>query len=203
MAAEGKSIKSFVLMVRYPGAVAFLSPEGAKKFHKLEDLKGAIAGVTAPGSSSHFFVNYLLAKHGLAAEDVSVVGLGANASRVAAIDRSKVDIGILFEPGVTQLVHRSPSAVMLADTRTQGGVQQVFGTMTYPSVVLYATGSWLGQNPETARRLARAIQRTLRWMQEHSPEQIAEKIPADSVEMTQLFMWKLSATPWRCFHRTV
>jgi NitT/TauT family transport system substrate-binding protein len=177
MAAEGRSIQSFVTMVRYPGAVAILSPEGAKKIHRLEDLKGATAGVTAPGSSSHFFLNFLLAKHGLSPNDVSVIGLGGGASRVAAMERSKVDIGILFEPSVTQLLRRSPSAKILADTRTREGVQEVYGTATYPSAVLYTPSSWLQQNPDSARRLARAIQRTLVWIQEHSPEQIMERMP--------------------------
>jgi NitT/TauT family transport system substrate-binding protein len=177
MAAEGKSIQAFVTMVRYPGAVAVLSPEGARKIHRLEDLKGATAGVTAPGSSSHFFLNFLLVKHGLSPSDLSVIGLGGGASRVMALERSKVDLGILFEPGVTQLLRRSPSSVILADTRTREGVQEVYGTATYPSAVLYAAGSWLKQNPEPARRLARAIQRTLAWIQEHSPEQIMEKMP--------------------------
>src|SRR4051812_15864446 len=81
MAAEGKSIQAFVTMVRYPGAVAVLSPEGARKIHRLEDLKGATAGVTAPGSSSHFFLNFLLVKHGLSPSDLSVIGLGGGASR--------------------------------------------------------------------------------------------------------------------------
>jgi NitT/TauT family transport system substrate-binding protein len=177
MAAEGKHIKAFVEMVRYPGAVAILSPEGAKKVHRIEDLKGVTAGVTAPGSSSHFFLNYLLTKHGLSPSDVSVIGLGANASRVMAIERSKVDLGILFEPGVTQLLHRSPSAVILADTRTRNGVEQVYGTDTYPSAVLYSTADWLKQNPATARHLALAIRTTLEWIQQHSPEQIMEKMP--------------------------
>jgi NitT/TauT family transport system substrate-binding protein len=178
MAAEGKSIQAFVTMVRYPGAVAVLSPEGAKKIHRLEDLKGATAGVTAPGSSSHFFLNFLLAKHGLSPNDVSVIGLGGSASRVMAMERSKVDLGILFEPSVTQLLRRSPSALILADTRTREGVQEVYGTATYPSAVLYTPTSWLKQNPESARHLARAIQRTLAWIQEHSPEQIMDKMPA-------------------------
>lgn len=177
MAAEGKSIRAFVVMVRYPGAVAVLSPEGARRIHRIEDLRGATAGVTAPGSSSHFFLNYLLTKHGLSSKDVSVVGLGVNASRVAAIERSKVDIGILLEPGVAQLLNRNPAAIILADTRTAEGVQRVYGSATYPSAVLYANSSWLTENATTTRHLARAIQRTLAWIQKHSPEEIIEKTP--------------------------
>ena len=178
MAADGKSIKAFVSMVRYPGAVAILSPEAAQRIHSVEDLKGATAGVTSPGSSSHFFLNFLLRKHGLSPADVSVVGTGGGASRVMAIERNKVAVGVLYEPGVTQLLHRSSSARILADTRTGEGVQQIYGVPNYPSAVLYSNGAWLKENPDTARRLARAMQRTLKWIQEHSAEQIMERMPA-------------------------
>jgi NitT/TauT family transport system substrate-binding protein len=179
MAAEGKNVKSFVLMAKYPGAVAVLSPEGAKKYHRIEDLRGATVGITAPGSSSHFFLNYLLQTHGVSPRDVNVLGLGANASRVAALERSTVDAGVLFEPGVTELTHRTRKAVVLADTRTPEGVRSLYGTSDFPSAVLYATGSWLHNHPDVARRLTRAILRTLTWIAEHSPEQIADRMPAD------------------------
>ena len=91
MAAEGRSLRSFVVIMRYPGSVAVLSPAGAKKIRRVEDLKGATVGVTSPGSSFHFFINYLLIKHGRSPEDVSIVSLGGNMSRVAAIAHSKVD----------------------------------------------------------------------------------------------------------------
>lgn len=179
MAAEGKRIKSFLVTIRYPGSVAILSPAGAKKIRRVEDLKGGTVGVTSRGSSFHFFINYLLIKHGLSPEDVSIVSLGANMSRIAAIEHSKVDSGVLVEPGVTQLLGRSPESKVLADTRTLPGVQQVYDTDRYPSAVLYAREDWLEENADSARRLAHGTQRALRWIQNHSPEQMAEKVPTE------------------------
>jgi NitT/TauT family transport system substrate-binding protein len=43
--------------------------------------------------------------------------------------------------------------------------------------VLYATGDWVRANRDTVERLAHVITRTLRWMQSHTPQQIAEKAP--------------------------
>lgn len=179
MAAEGRAVKAFVLIGRYPGAVAVVSPEGRKKIRRIEDLRKATVGVTAPGSSSHFFINYLLTTHGMPLDDVGVVGTGGGASRVTALERSKVDVGVLFEPGVTRLLRRAPEAAVLVDTRTAEGVRSVFGTDVYPSSVLYTTGPWLEKNPDTARRLTRAIVRTLQWIQSHTAEQIAEKMPPE------------------------
>lgn len=177
MAAEGKAIRAFVNLTRYPGAVLVASPEGAKRISRIQDLKGANLGVTAPGSSSHFFLNHVLVKNGLAPTDVSVVALGGGRSRVAALENSKVDAGVLFEPGISFLMKRAPQCRVLVDTRTQQAVSDLFGTAEYPSAVLYAKAEWLQKNPETARALAKAMRHTLKWIAEHSPAEIAAKMP--------------------------
>jgi NitT/TauT family transport system substrate-binding protein len=179
MAAEGRSIKAFVLIARYPGAVVVVSPGARNRMRRIEDLRGATVGVTAPGSSSHFFLNYLLTTHGIALGDVSVVGIGGGASRFSAIEHSKVDAGVLFEPGITRLMHRAPDATVLADTRTAEGVRAIYGAQSYPASVLYTTGAWLSANPDAARRLAHAIVRALHWIQEHSAEEVASRMPTD------------------------
>jgi NitT/TauT family transport system substrate-binding protein len=178
MAAEGQHVKAFVTLTRYPGAVLVASPAGAKRLHSIRDLKGATVGVTAPGSSSHFFVNHLLVRNGLVPNDVSVVAMGGGRSRVAAIENSKVDAGVLFEPGVTFLLRRAPQARILVDTRTQEGVRDIFESAEYPSAVLYAKSEWLSENREAAQRMARAMLQTLRWIQDHKPAEIAERMPA-------------------------
>ena len=44
--------------------------------------------------------------------------------------------------------------------------------------MLYSKSDWLRRNPDTARRLARAIQQSLLWIAEHSPEEILAKLPS-------------------------
>lgn len=177
MAADGQAVKAFVSLTRYPGAVLVASPSGARRIGRIADLKGATVGVTAPGSSSHFFLNHLLVKNGLTPGDVSVVAMGGGRSRVAAIENSKVDAGVLFEPGVTFLLRRAPGARVLTDTRTPEGVRTVFGTAEYPSAVLYAKADWLSANREIAGKVARSMVETLRWIQEHPAAEIAAKMP--------------------------
>lgn len=178
MASQGKSVKAFTSLVRLPGAVAVLSPAASGRIHRIEDLRKAVAGVTSPGSSSHFFLNYLLLKHGVPLSDVTTIATGGGASRIVALERNKVDVCVLYEPSATQMLHRNPSVKILADTRTSEGVREVYGTPVYPSAVLYSTGEWLAHNPDAARRLARALRKTLAWIESHSAEQIAEKMPA-------------------------
>lgn len=176
MAAEGRDLQAFVSMLRYPGFVAVASP--ASKIARVEDLRGKIAGVTAPGSSSHFFLNHLLVKHGLPTDAVSITGIGATASAIAAVSRGMVDCAIMFEPAVTMVRERFPDLTILADTRTAQGVRETYGVDSYPGATLYSTRDWITRNPETARKLARAIQATLVWIHNHSAEEFSTKMPA-------------------------
>ena len=74
---------------------------------------------------------------------------------------------------------RGGPLTILADTRTAAGVKENFGSSSYPASVLYAKAEWVAKNPGTARRLARAMLRTLQWIGQHSAEEIAAKMPAE------------------------
>jgi NitT/TauT family transport system substrate-binding protein len=83
----------------------------------------------------------------------------------------------MADPSFTMVARRNPGVRVLADLRTAAGVKEAFGTETYPASVLYSSGEWVEANRDTAARLARAIVRTLSWIQTHTPEEIAAKTP--------------------------
>lgn len=177
LAASGKSITAFVTMLRYPGLVLAIAPHPSHPIARVEDLKGSRVGITAPGSSSQMLVEYLLHAHGLPADAVSFVGIGSSATAVAAIEHGEVDAGILAEPARTEIERRTGPLTLLADFTSAAGVQAALGHPSYPAGVLYASHDWLAAHPDTAARLARAIVRTLDWMQQHSAQEIAQKMP--------------------------
>jgi NitT/TauT family transport system substrate-binding protein len=179
MAAEQREFVAFVTMLRFPGLVLVTSPKSAGSVTKIEDLKGRIGGVTTAGSSSHMLLTFLLQKNGVPVDSVSVTGIGGAATAVAAVEHGTVDAGMMTDPSFTILQRRNPGVRVLADLRHAEGVKQAFGSSSYPASVLYAKGEWIRANRDTAGRLARAIVRTLDWMQTHTPEQIAEKTPPD------------------------
>src|SRR3954447_13048331 len=179
MAAQGQALRSFVTMTHYPGNVLIVSPTASQSKRTIEDLKNSFVGVSDLGSQGHFFLNYVLSRHGLSPADVTAVSMsGSMTAAVAALEHGKVDAWSGFEPGVTQLRKRHPSARILVDARTEKGVREIFGVDAYPGSVLYTRADWLQRNPDTAGRLARAIQGSLRWIHEHSPDQIMERVPA-------------------------
>jgi len=62
-----------------------------------------VVGVTAPGSSTHMLINYLLVKHGLTPGDISAIGIGGGAGAAAAVEHGKVDAAIVTDPVLTQV----------------------------------------------------------------------------------------------------
>jgi NitT/TauT family transport system substrate-binding protein len=74
MQAKGQDVRAVIELGRFPGIVLALRKD--KPYRSAADLRGLKIGVTAPGSSTHFFVLYLMAKAGLAPADASFVGVG-------------------------------------------------------------------------------------------------------------------------------
>lgn len=177
MAAEGRGLVAFVTMLRFPGLVLTTSPRAAESVTKIEDLKGRVAGVTTAGSSSQMFLTYLLTRHGVPVDSVSVTAIGSAATAIAALEHGKVDAGWMADPSFTFVKRRNDGVRVLADLRTEAGVKDAFGTTAYPGSVLYAHSAWVNANRSTATHLARAMLRTLQWMHAHSAEEIAQKTP--------------------------
>src|SRR6476619_6849932 len=65
LAAKKQELQAFVVDDRYPGLVLVVSPAHTGEIKSIKDLAGKKVGVSAPGSSTDLFRNYLLQKHGL------------------------------------------------------------------------------------------------------------------------------------------
>ncbi|MFD7029284.1 ABC transporter substrate-binding protein [Streptomyces sp. NPDC059917] len=181
MQAKGKDVRAFVNMLRTPSIVLAVSPKASREIRGVEDLKGAKVGITAPGSSTDFFLKYLLGKKGLAPDAASVQAVGGEAAAIAAMESGRVDAAVMVDPAVSLLQKRMGGRELriLADTRTPQGSQEVFGVPSYPAAVFYAGHSWLEKNEATATKLTRAMLRTLRWIQDHSAREIADAMPKE------------------------
>jgi len=179
MAAEGKAFTAFVTMTRYPGLALAVSPKSANDVAKIEDLKGRVAGVTTAGSSSQMLLYYLLQRHGVPQESVSITSIGSAATAIAAVEHGTVAAGMMADPAFTMLARRNAGTRVLADLRTADGVKDAFGTSSYPGAVIYASTDWMTAHHDTAAKVARAVTATLRWMQTHSAAEIAAKSPKE------------------------
>jgi len=194
LAAKGQNLRSIVVYDRYPGLVLVVSPKQSGTIKSVKDLVGKRVGVSAPGSSTHYFLNYLLKKNGVDAGSVGVIGIGLGATSVAAMEQGSVDAAVMLDPSVTQLQGRNKDLRILSDTRTQKDTLDVFGG-EYPGGALYTKTDWIDKNPKAAEGLVRAILNTLKWIHSHSPEEIMAKMPPELVGADKgLYLEALKAT---------
>ena len=180
LAAKNQHLQAFVVYDRYPGLAIVVSPKHTTEINSIKDLAGKKVGVSAPGSSTDFFVKYLLRKSGEDPTKTAVVGIGTGATSVAAMEQNQVDAGVLVEPAATQLVARHPEVRILSDTRSEKDTLAVFGG-AYPAGALYTTMEWVEKHPKESQALADAIVMTLQWIKTHTPEEIMAKMPDNLV----------------------
>ncbi len=175
MAAEGKSIVCFISLLRSPNFAIIAAP-GLKSFG---DLRGKTVGVSTFGSPSQTYLNYALTVAGVNPADVHTASIGQNATAVAALEHGRVDAGVLFGTAITVYMAHHPGAVVLADTRTLEGLRAVFHVDDYPASCLLARREWLDHHQDTAKKMSRAVLRSLAWIREHSAEEVLAKVPSE------------------------
>jgi len=180
LAAKNQALEAFVVYDRYPGLALVVGPKQTGKINSVKDLKDKKVGVSAPGSSTDFFLKYLLSKNGVDPNSVAVIGIGLGATAVAAMEQGSVDAAVLLDPAITQLQGRNKELKILSDTRTQHDTLAVFGG-EYPGGALYTKSGWIAAHPKETQALTNAILATLKWIHSHTPEEIMAKMPENLV----------------------
>jgi NitT/TauT family transport system substrate-binding protein len=180
LAAKKQELVAFVVYDRYPGLVLVVSPSQNGEIKSIKDLAGKKVGVSAPGSSTDFFLKYLLKKNGLDPAGTSVIGVGLGATAVAAMEQGQIDAAVMLDPAVTVLQGSHPDLQILSDTRTQKDTLGVFGG-EYPGGALFSTAAWVASHEKEVQALTNAMLNTLAWIHAHSPEDIMAKMPPEMV----------------------
>src|SRR6266446_6901338 len=177
MQAKGQDIKAVIELGRFPGIVVALRKDKAAGYTSAADLKGMKIGVSAPGSSTNFFVMYLMSKAGLKPTDAAYIGVGIGPSVIAAIKRGDIDAVSNLDPMMTKL-EMDGDIKVVADTRTEEGTRAIFGGSN-PAAVLYVRQDFIDKNPATVQALVNAFYKTLKWLERASPEQVAATVPEE------------------------
>jgi NitT/TauT family transport system substrate-binding protein len=177
MQARKQNFQAFVLTGAAPQITVAIASRLADKYKSPKDLKGLKVGISAPGSSTNMVINYLIAQGGLKPTDIAVIGIGAGATVVAAVDQGRVDVISQTDPAVTML-EKSGKVKVIAETRTPEGTAKLFGG-PMPAASLYAPIEFVRKNPNTAQALTNATVRALKWMHEATPQQILATVPEE------------------------
>jgi len=177
MGAKGQHLIDFVAQIDCPGWVLGVSKAKAATFKSLADLKGMNIGVSAPGSSTHMAVNYILTKAGVPTDAVSIIGVGTSSGAVAAMRAGQIDALINNDPVATILL-QGGDMITVAEMRNREDSAKVFGG-PYPEASFYSTAAFVKANPRTVQAVTNAVVRTLHWIQKATPDQLADAVPPE------------------------
>ncbi|MCW5687793.1 MAG: ABC transporter substrate-binding protein [Pseudolabrys sp.] len=180
LAAKGQNLQSFVVYDRFPGFALVVSPKHTASIKSIKDLANKKVGVSAPGSSTDFFLKYILSKNGVDPNSVAVIGVGLGATAVASMEQGEIEAAIMLDPAVTLLSGKYSDLKILSDTRSQKDTLAVFGG-EYPGGALYTKADWIASHEKEVQGMTKAIIATLKWIHSHTPEEIADKMPAELV----------------------
>src|SRR3954454_17758026 len=174
---KGKCITSVVQLADVPGEVEIVAAAKAGQITGPADFKGRKLGITSSGSSTDFLTQYLATRAGLRSGDYTTVKAGAGQPFTAAIDNGGIDAGMTTDPTAAQLTSTGKGKIML-DLRTESGTRAALGGL-YPASSLYMDCAWVAAHKQAVQKLANAFVKTLRWIDGHSPEEIAAKMPPE------------------------
>jgi NitT/TauT family transport system substrate-binding protein len=164
-------------MLQIPGEVELCRSDLKGVVNSPADFKGRSLGITDTGSSTDFLTQYLTTKNGVDPTQTTRRGVGAGQTFIAAMKQKAIDCGMTTEPTVSQALSDG-TAFILLDMRTAEGSKAALGG-TYPATSLYMQTDWVNSNKDTVQKLVNAYVSTLKWIQGHSAQEIADKMPAD------------------------
>jgi NitT/TauT family transport system substrate-binding protein len=177
MQAKGQDVRALIELGRFPAIVLGIRKDRAAGYKSAADLKGMKIGVSAPGSSTNFFVMYMMAKAGLKPADAAYIGVGIGPSVIAAITKGDIDAVSNLDPMMTKL-DLDGAIRIVADTRTEEGTRAIFGGSN-PAAVLYAKQDFIARYPNTTQALVNALYKTLKWLERATPEEVAATVPEE------------------------
>ena len=95
---------------------------------------------------------------------------------LAGLKAGQVDIMAFLEPMTTALLATNQVTV-LYDLTTREGTTRALGDV-WPAQCLFLSDRFIAEHPATVQHLVNAYVRTLRFVNSHPAEQIADKLPA-------------------------
>ncbi len=175
--AAGKQMESVVQLGIAPGEAEMVSAKEAGQIQSPKDLIGKNLGVTELGSGTQTLTTILLHNVGISADQVHFIPVGAGDTFIAAMQQGKIDAGMTTEPTISRLLSSGVGKV-LADLRTPQSTQAALGG-PYPFICVFMQNSYVNSHRDVVQKLVNAYVKTLKWIQTHTPDQIAAMMPPD------------------------
>jgi NitT/TauT family transport system substrate-binding protein len=165
---EGKEDHSVVFAQLTNGDGTFLMGRKPEPNFNSSDLKGKNIIGGRKGGMPAIVLQYVLKKQGLTAgKDVLIDTTMQFAAMPGAFVGGKGDYVIIFEPTASTMEKEGKAYIVGSLGKESGEV---------PYTAYFATKSALDKNPQLIQKFTNAIYKGQRWVDSHSPEEIAKAI---------------------------
>ena len=175
MQAKGQPIVAMVRSAVSPASCWRCASEGGE-LQGPADLKGMKIGVTAPGSSTHFMALHMMAQAG-SSPMTPHSSASARHTAVAAVKRGEIDGIVNVDPVIALLERKGP--IKVGPTRARLKAPRKMYRRALSGGGDLRDARHCREEPELRAGLVNAFVRGLKWVQSHSPEEIAKVMPEE------------------------
>ena len=165
---EGRDDYSIVFAQLTNGDGTFLMGREPDPDFKWSDLKGKTIIGGRKGGMPEIILQYVLRKNGLKpGEDVYIDTTMQFAAMPGAFMGGQGDYVIIFEPTASEMEKEGKAYILASLGESSGEV---------PYTAYFASKSYIEKNPEIIQKFTNAIYKGQRWVETHTPEEIAKAI---------------------------
>jgi NitT/TauT family transport system substrate-binding protein len=179
-ARHGFPVKAVMVLNDAPGMTVMVANRVKDQVKSVADFKGRRIAEGAGYGTKAVITNYLAGKAGLPAHSYTPVMLGKEGRQEAVIQGLKdgtVDVMTFQEPVTTALLATN-MVTPLYDLNSKEGTTKVLGA-AFPAQTLLMSPDYIRTHPDTVQHLVNALVRTMRFINSHSAEEIAAKLPPE------------------------
>ncbi len=172
-------VRAVLLINDAPGIKILVANRVKDQIRSAADFKGRQVAEGAGYATKSLLVKFLVRQAGLARDSYEAVLPEVENRRENVINGLRhggVDVAAFMEP-LTSAIEATGLVSTLYDLSDRAGTVRAFGDV-WPSHSVFLSVKFIEENPATVQHLVNAFVRTLRFVNSHTAEQIAEKLPA-------------------------
>lgn len=170
--------------VRLPVMALVVASKYRGEIKSIADLKGRPLGVTSPGSQTHMILGFLLAKGGVKADEVKIVGAGGSTMPLA-IEKDSVHAGMMLDPFFTVFMKQGKGYALVDMFSTKGTVEAMGGEVQ--GTTLLTRPDVIARKPATVQKMVNALVKANKFIAGASGEELARSLPKEMAGDLKLY----------------
>jgi len=172
-------VQAVMLLQDTPGMMIMVANRVKDQIKSAADFKGRKVAEGAGFSTKSYLTHYMTLKAGLPPHSYTPVAAASEGRKEAVLkglNDGQVDVMAFMEP-MTSAILATKMVTPLYDLTTAEGTRKALGDV-WPAQCLFLTPAYIKAHPEATQHLVNAFVRTMRFVNTHTAEQIADKLPA-------------------------